>query len=227
MYMCHHPLATMRTHARGLHVSGESARRATHRLARHGWVYTVKQSGGDRGGLVIPWMPAEVEARIISELAHVRSEIHLYGEWLMKCVLDLIIHDRNCRDNSRNQWLVHPDTGRRLELDRWYPDANIAFEFQGPQHFGPDGHFITTEAEYMARAERDQLKRDICKRHSVELIEITADDLDFTLIKNKVKAANGRHGRAPLFPVRMKSPLVRELTGMCQTYAANARRRRL
>jgi hypothetical protein len=61
------------------------------------------------------------------------------------------------------------DTNKRLQLDIWIPRYNIAFEYQGRQHYLPDNHFIRTFEE---QVERDQRKKIACMDASIQLIGI-------------------------------------------------------
>jgi hypothetical protein len=69
----------------------------------------------------------------------------------------------------RPDWLKSPKTGRNLELDGYNEQINIAFEYQGNQHYNANTQF---QDEYYAQAERDSIKKDICEKNKVKLIEI-------------------------------------------------------
>lgn len=53
------------------------------------------------------------------------------GEAIMQEYLSLLIDSDQFTDNARPGFLVSPLTGERLELDRFYPQAKVAFEFHG------------------------------------------------------------------------------------------------
>lgn len=85
-----------------------------------------------------------------------------YGQSLMSILLDVSMGKiPNTWDNYRPQWL------RGLELDRFYQSLNLAFEFQGEQHYTDP-----------AQRKRDQEKVELCARHRVILVCINASDLD-------------------------------------------------
>jgi hypothetical protein len=69
----------------------------------------------------------------------------------------------------RPNWLNNPKTNVNLELDGYNKDLNLAFEFQGNQHTSPNTQFGN---EHYAQVERDELKRQLCKKLGVTLIEI-------------------------------------------------------
>lgn len=218
LYISYHPLASITELAQSLGVAPSTIRESVRRLIKHGWAYRWKLEG-KRGQLIVPWMPLDVELAVISAMAQLRTEVSNYGEWLMKAVLDLLVHDRDCRDNARLQWLTSASTGRRLELDRWYRRAAIAFEFQGPQHSQIGDRYVRTEEQLQKRMDDDQTKRDRCDEYRVHLIEITGYDLSFEYIQNAIG------NKLPLTPIREHSPLIRELTGMLQEYVDNYVRR--
>jgi hypothetical protein len=66
-------------------------------------------------------------------------------------------------------WLKNPSSKRNLELDGYNKDLNIAFEFQGRQHSSADTQF---RDDYEMQIARDKLKRELCKQHGINLIEI-------------------------------------------------------
>lgn len=210
------PLRPIIEIARSLNCSHETIRRSVRRLIDTGWAYAHTEPNRSRGIIVVPWMPEPVERAIATELAQVRNDILYFGEWLAKCLLDWCVKDHDYRDNARPRWLVSPDDGERLELDRWYRSANVAFEFQGSQHFEKGQRFSRTGAELSRRMQLDAIKSRLCAMHKVELIELTAEDLDCYRIREKVA------GKLPLIPVKETGPLFRELMGMCQSYRSRA-----
>lgn len=69
----------------------------------------------------------------------------------------------------RPSWL-DAGGGRRLELDGYAEERQIAFEYHGPQHYQPDSRYT---AEMVAKQQtRDAKKSQLCREHSVTLIVI-------------------------------------------------------
>lgn len=84
----------------------------------------------------------------------------------------------------RPDWLVNDYPGRRhpvqnLELDFYNETELLAVEFQGRQHREcvPDFHKNGTSSLW-AQQQRDQRKRELCKRRGVDLIEVWFDTPD-------------------------------------------------
>ena len=66
------------------------------------------------------------------------------------------------------EWLINPKTGRKMELDIWDIDANLAIERQGVQHYRESKIFKYDNLENIRY--RDRLKESICKKIGVKLI---------------------------------------------------------
>lgn len=70
---------------------------------------------------------------------------------------------------------------RPLPFDFYLPNYNICIEFQGGQHY-EKFRFEKDDTALLKRKERDQIKREYCKSHNIELIEIRYDeDVDLRL----------------------------------------------
>ncbi len=57
-----------------------------------------------------------------------------YGEKLCMDLLKMWFPDKVVIYNHRPIWLRNSQTGRNLELDIYFPDLNLAVEFNGSQH---------------------------------------------------------------------------------------------
>lgn len=85
--------------------------------------------------------------------------------------LNNILPEADYIDNGYYSWL-HSPKGSPLQLDRYYPDLNIAFEYNGRQHyeFNPYMHKNRAAFEYLRKC--DLAKRRECKERGVTLITI-------------------------------------------------------
>jgi len=62
--------------------------------------------------------------------------------------------------------------GRNLELDGYCPTLQLAFEFQGEQHYIRDSYFNTLGSGFDAQLHRDRLKVKLCRLAGVRLVVI-------------------------------------------------------
>lgn len=72
----------------------------------------------------------------------------------------------------RPDFLVNPTTGRNLELDGYNPELNIAFEYNGYQHYTYPNRFHQTEKAFAQQVRRDGYKDEACRLAGVYLIII-------------------------------------------------------
>lgn len=92
-------------------------------------------------------------------------------EGLMQHVLNELLPEAEFVDNGYYSWLVSP-RGASLQLDRFYPDLNIAFEFNGRQHYEFNRYMHKDQEAFEYLQECDAKKRKDCKRRGVTLITI-------------------------------------------------------
>lgn len=89
------------------------------------------------------------------------------GENLVRLLLEYLFKEPF--EKSYPSWLKSKE-GTQLELDGYCEKLKIAFEHQGEQHFRPNSHFVES---FERRANLDETKRVLCKKHGVHLIEIS------------------------------------------------------
>lgn len=87
----------------------------------------------------------------------------------------------------RPDWLKNPNTNRNLELDFYCETLKLAFEFQGEQHRIYSGHFHGHPENYNKQLERDNIKRKLCKKKGVLLVEIFEEDLNDQIWIKKIE----------------------------------------
>lgn len=108
----------------------------------------------------------------------------LKGSWCPECNKEFYFSEEVCRKvfeqifckefiNTRPEWMK-TDEGQRLELDGYCDELNLAFEYQGRQHF-EIGFFGSTQEDLEHQKIRDQKKIQICKQNNVDLIVIRFD----------------------------------------------------
>lgn len=109
-----------------------------------------------------------------------RAPVRSKGEILMGEILDYLFPGEVYEQNFRPEWL------EGLELDRHYPELNVAFEFQGDQHsaFVPRFHRSLNDL-YTQRA-RDRKKRGLCTRKKIFLVTIKSSKLAIGLVASRI-----------------------------------------
>jgi len=101
------------------------------------------------------------------------------GSWCPSCSAG--VSERICRKyferifnekfpNSHPAWLRN-SAGNIMELDGYCEKLNIAFEYNGEQHYQPY-RVLQIKKSLNERKKDDKLKRKLCKSHNVTLIEI-------------------------------------------------------
>jgi hypothetical protein len=71
------------------------------------------------------------------------------------------------------EWLVNPDTHRRLKLDYFFHDIALAVRFVGLE--GGERRRQKTDDEVASEAQREQARAAVCKEHGVVLVSIDPD----------------------------------------------------
>lgn len=112
------------------------------------------------------------------------------GEYLMCEYLELLLPDNTPFDNMRYAWLVNSQTNQTLEIDRYYPELKVGFEFQGEQHF----HQVAGMGDYKQIAYLDRLKKSLCKQRGILLVPVKPVDLRAVEMKKIAKKASAFSG---------------------------------
>jgi hypothetical protein len=71
------------------------------------------------------------------------------------------------------EWLVNPDTGRRLKLDYLYSDIGVAVRFVGLEGTGRKRR--KSDEEVADEGAREDARETVCRQHGVVLISIDPD----------------------------------------------------
>lgn len=95
----------------------------------------------------------------------------------MKAYLDKIFLSEKYYDNKF--WICADNTLVNkgniyggLQLDRYYPNLSLAFEYDGQQHFEHQKYFHKTKMEFLKYQERDILTNQMCESANVKLFRI-------------------------------------------------------
>ena len=94
------------------------------------------------------------------------------GEKILKKTMQTLFPGYLWLQNKRPEWLVNPKTGRRLELDVFCPELEIAAEYNGEQHYDINSIWNKTEKMFQEQVYRDQIKRDLCHQKKIYLLTV-------------------------------------------------------
>lgn len=110
-------------------------------------------------------------------------------ELMLECVQK--IFGKNKVQHQYRPYFLHYNAGQ-LSYDVFVFGKNIAFEYQGKQHFEPVEIFGGKE-NYDKQVQRDKIKKELSEKNNVTLIYINYwEDISVQLIKDKLKEANKR-----------------------------------
>ncbi len=102
-----------------------------------------------------------------------------------------VLGDLSVQENVSPPWLINPETGRRLSLDLYYPDVNVAVQFVGGQPAARRRRLSDEEVEAAER--REQARMHVCEAHGVTLVVI---DLNATHPRRELERLYQRLGTA-------------------------------
>lgn len=196
-------------HAKNMGVSYATAFRATKRLLEYDWAQEIPAGSAT---YIAPSVPVAVEQEVADRLIQLRDRRQPVGEWLMQCLLCLLIPDLDYEDNVRPPFLVDGRGSGRYELDRHYEAARLGFEYQGPQHEQTGGPLNITEQQLERQMYQDREKAAICAQEGIRLFWVRADDLSIIRMRDRIS------GVVPLTPLRQNRPMVRAVERMCRSY---------
>jgi hypothetical protein len=97
------------------------------------------------------------------------------GETECRRVLQQLFSKYNSQFNkARPDFLRNPVTGGNfnLELDCFEPQLRLAVEYNGVQHYKYVPHFHNNKEAFLNQKYRDEMKRQLCKEHGINLIEV-------------------------------------------------------
>jgi hypothetical protein len=145
----------------------------------------MKQIANERGGQCLSDLYINAHKKLLWECAEGHSwkaPAHRIksGTWCPKCSDGL--GERICREyfsqlfdkefpKSYPKWLINKK-GNQLELDGYCKSLCLAFEHQGEYHYSLNGHYIKSEKKLAKRKEDDQLKKELCAKKGITLIEV-------------------------------------------------------
>jgi len=118
------------------------------------------------------------------------------GTWCPEC--NIYINEEICRETFkqlfinnfkkiRPRWLVN-SRGNKMELDGYCESLNIAFEYNGEQHYDEIKFFSNNKLNYLETRKNDDLEKiKICKEKNIFLFIISYKD-DISKISDLIKS---------------------------------------
>ncbi|HOA71425.1 MAG: hypothetical protein WBL52_04505 [Bacillota bacterium] len=192
----------------GTGLSRNTVSKSCRRLEQAGWLNLVKNGAKI---IPVPTAPKAVKTEQAKSIEHRFKFCAHKGEFLTKHYLDCLVPQRNYIDNARPDFLVYPLTGERLEIDRYFPEEKVGFEFNGPQHYGVTDMY-PDEEQFRQRRVRDMFKIGACAEHGVVLTVLTAADLSVGRMRQKIPP------RLPQDTVDMDDPVIQTLERLSRHY---------
>jgi len=116
------------------------------------------------------------------------------GRWCPRCSQSFFFKEEICRlsfeaifnqtfPRTRPTWLLN-SSGNRMELDGYCEKLDLAFEYNGEQHY--QKNFFSQNHSLENRKNDDELKKQLCQQKGVLLVVFTPDD-DLTQIPDIIR----------------------------------------
>lgn len=84
-------------------------------------------------------------------------------------------------------WLINPYDNYKLRIDAYYEKANVAIEYNGPQHYYVDNFYTKNKEALIKRQSLDSLKYKKIREHGIHLIIIHfLDKINLNYIQNSL-----------------------------------------
>jgi hypothetical protein len=118
-------------------------------------------------------------------------------------------------------WLVNPATGRRLKLDRLYPEIGLAMRFVGAQPQGRRRR--ASDWEVLEEEQRDETRVALCQQEGVTLLLIDPNDHELARVAGRLctaLAGASRRLAQSHRPKRVKGRLMPQLAAARQRCTA-------
>lgn len=197
---------TYGTFSRLTGTSVDPLKRAVAELTAAGWLTSTQ---ANRKSPLSFTLRNPVSARLRARISAIRRKVRKAqhrGETLLHEFLDVLVALDDYEENASPDLLLNPYTRELMELDRYYPTAGVAVEYNGDQHYEETD--LATFEETVKQVGRDAMKVFICKARGIELVIMHPEDLKLTNIDRKIP------GRLPRRNLEGMEPLVAALEEM-------------
>ena len=92
-------------------------------------------------------------------------------EGQMQKLLNEILPDEDYIDNGYYSWMMSPKNSP-LQLDRFYPNLGVAFEYNGRQHYEYNAYMHSSREAFEYLRKCDVRKKRECRKTGIALITI-------------------------------------------------------
>lgn len=176
------------------------------RLVKAGWLRL-----GPHGRHLKPicWVPHKQQRVLVAELESDYDMAPLGGEFLMGSLLAFWVDCPRIISNARPDFLLNPETGERLELDR-YIKGILGAEFNGIQHYNETRRFNSKQVGNIQA--HDLMKLGMCQKVGIPLISVATADLSVEGMRRLLPPG------IPLRCVDVEEPYARGLDKVCAGY---------
>ena len=97
-------------------------------------------------------------------------------EQLVLRILSSLLGEQPTRQLSF-PWLTNPSTSQRMRLDAYFPNHNLAVEYDGKMHRKFIKFFHSTEQEFLDLQQRDRIKEQLVREHGMLFMRIVDTEL--------------------------------------------------
>jgi hypothetical protein len=116
-----------------------------------------------------------------------KFESRLKNQKTLYDIVKKIYPDEKVEWNYNHKQLRFKESNLPMQLDVFVPNLNLAFEYQGEQHFFPIEHW-GGERAFVFGLKRDDEKRVACQENGIKLVEIDYNwDRTEEFVRNKLK----------------------------------------
>lgn len=198
--------------------SRTTVRAWTAQLQRTGWLAFTRRRGSAGSSTYVPLDPHRSRREARARDVHMRiAQASFKGEAILREFLNVAVDDDHYIDNAWPGAIVNPLTDHLLQFDRLYPRADVAIEFNGPQHYRTTKLFAD-QAQVTQQRLRDLIKAGQAAQHGIQLIVIKYTELVPDVIVRKLEPY------LPLRQLRAGDPVMQLLYKQCRDYVRNAQR---
>ncbi len=128
--------------------------------------------------------------------------------------------------NISPEWLVNPETNRRLKLDIFYPDIGVGIRFEGLR--GPQQRRRLSLEEEAQEKQRADAREAVCREHGVSLAQLNLSTTEprgiFTALEEAMSRASRVLAKDDTRPLDEKTALLEQLS-RARTIASDLRRK--